>query len=38
MEMFNLGFFMFYNSDTSEYNVVYRRHNCDYSVIEPDLA
>ncbi|MDA1348573.1 MAG: ribosome-associated translation inhibitor RaiA [Chloroflexi bacterium] len=38
MEMLSHDFFMFYNSDASEYNVVYRRHDGDYSVIEPDLA
>lgn len=38
MEMLSHDFFMFYNSDASEYPVVYRRHDGDYSVIEPDLA
>ena len=38
MELLSHSFFFFYNIDTEEYNVVYRRDEGDYSVIEPELA
>ena len=38
MELLSHGFFFFYNIDSNEYNVVYRRSDGDYGVIEPDLA
>ena len=38
MELLSHGFFLFYNIDSNEYNVVYRRSDGDYGVIEPDLA
>ena len=38
MELLSHGFFLFFNTDTDEYNVVYRRRDGDYGVIEPDLA
>ena len=36
MELLSHSFFMFYNSDTDRHNVVYRRQEGDYSVIEPE--
>ena len=38
MEMLSHQFFLFHNSDTNEYNVVYRRHDGDYGIIGPELA
>lgn len=38
MELLAHDFFLFYNIDTSEYNVVYRRRDGDYGVIEPELV
>ncbi len=38
MELLSHDFFLFYNVDTREYNVVYRRSDGDYGVIEPELA
>ena len=38
MELLSHSFFLSYNIDSSEFNVVYRRHDGDYSVIEPDLV
>ena len=38
MELLSHGFFLFYNIETREYNVVYRRQDGDYGVIEPELA
>ena len=38
MELLGHSFFLFYNADTSEYNVVYRRQAGDYGVIEPELV
>ena len=38
MELLNHGFFLFYNLDADEYNVVYRRSDGDYGLIEPELA
>ena len=38
MELLSHDFFFFYNKDTDEYNLVYRRHDGDYGVIEPELA
>ena len=38
MELLNHDFFLFYNAETGEYNVAYRRHDGDYGVIEPDLS
>jgi putative sigma-54 modulation protein len=38
MEMLGHSFFLFFNMDTSEYNVAYRRRDGDYGVIEPELA
>lgn len=37
MEMVGHSFFLFFNVDSSEHNVVYRRQDGDYGVIEPDL-
>ena len=37
MELLSHQFFLFYNVDTEEYNVVYRRHDGDYGVIEPEM-
>ena len=38
MEMLGHSFFLFFNMDTDEYNVAYRRRDGDYGVIEPELA
>ncbi len=37
MEMLSHGFFLFYNLDSQEYNVVYRRHDGDYGLLQPNL-
>ena len=36
MELLSHSFFLFYNLETKEYNVVYRRQVGDYGVIEPE--
>lgn len=38
MELLSHDFFLFRNTDTNEYNVVYRRHDGDYGIIEPELS
>ena len=38
MEMLSHSFFLFFNMDSNEYNVAYRRHDGDYGVIEPELV
>ena len=38
MEMLSHEFFLFYNVETEEYNVVYRRENGNYGILEPELA
>ena len=38
MEMLGHSFFLFFNMDTSDYSVAYRRHDGDYGMIEPELA
>ena len=38
MELLSHDFFFFYNRETEEYNVVYRRGNGEYGVIEPELV
>lgn len=38
MEMLGHNFFLFFNTDTSEYNVAYRRNDGDYGLIEPELV
>lgn len=37
MEMLNHDFFLFMNEDTSAMNVIYRRKDGQYGVIEPEL-
>ncbi|MGA9696087.1 MAG: ribosome-associated translation inhibitor RaiA [Dehalococcoidales bacterium] len=37
MELLGHDFFLFYNSATKEYNLLYRRQDNKYSVIEPEL-
>lgn len=37
MNMIGHTFFMFRNGDTGEINVVYKRHDTNYGLIEPDL-
>jgi putative sigma-54 modulation protein len=37
MELLGHDFFLFYNSGTKEYNLLYRRQDGNYSVIEPEL-
>ena len=38
MELLSHDFFVFYNAETEQYSVVYRRRNGDYGLIEPELA
>ena len=38
MELLSHDFFFFRNVDTNEYNVVYRRHDGDHGLIEPEMA
>ena len=38
MELLNHDFFFFYNAETGEYNVAYRRQGGDYGIIEPELS
>ena len=38
MELVSHDFFLFYNLDSLEPNVVYRRRDGDYGIIEPELA
>ena len=38
MELLSHDFFLFYNDSANEYNVVYRRSDGGYGVIEPELA
>jgi len=37
MELLGHDFFLFYNSTTKEYNLLYRRKDGNYSMIEPEL-
>jgi len=38
MELLGHNFFLFYNSATKEYNLLYRRKDGNYSIIEPELT
>ncbi len=38
MELLSHGFFLFFNMDSSEYNVAYRRSDGGYGIIEPELT
>jgi putative sigma-54 modulation protein len=38
MELLGHSFFLFYNVDTEEYNVAYRRRDGDYGIIEAELT
>lgn len=38
MELLGHDFFVFYNADTGEVNVLYRRRDGHYGLIEPELA
>jgi putative sigma-54 modulation protein len=38
MELLSHDFFLFYNAATEGYNVVYRRRDGDYGLIEPELT
>ena len=37
MELLRHNFFMFRNSETDEVNVVYKRKDGDYGLIEPEI-
>ena len=37
MELLNHNFFLFYNTEADQYNVVYKRHDGDYGLIQPEL-
>ena len=36
MELLGHDFFMFYNSETDQHNVLYRRHDGDLGLIQPE--
>lgn len=38
MELLGHDFFVFFNADQNEINVVYKRRSGDYALIQPDLA
>jgi putative sigma-54 modulation protein len=38
MELLSHDFFLFNNTDSDEYNVLYRRRDGGYGVIEPELG
>ncbi len=38
MELLGHAFFVFYNADTAQINVVYRRQTGDYGILEPKLG
>jgi putative sigma-54 modulation protein len=38
MELLGHDFFVFYNADEGQINVLYRRKEGNYGVIQPDLA
>jgi putative sigma-54 modulation protein len=38
MELLGHAFFVFYNADTAQVNVVYRRESGDYGILEPKLG
>ncbi len=38
MELLGHDFFVFYNADTNNMNVVYRRKDGDYGLLQPELA
>jgi putative sigma-54 modulation protein len=38
MEFLSHTFFLFYNVDSEEYNVLYKRQDGDYGVIQPELT
>ena len=37
MELLGHNFFLFLNEATQQYNVLYRRNDGDYAVIEPEV-
>jgi putative sigma-54 modulation protein len=37
MELLGHDFFLFHNSATKEFNLLYRRKDGNYSIIEPEL-
>ena len=37
MELLGHDFFVFYNADGGQFNVVYRRRDGDYGLIQPEL-
>ncbi len=37
MELLNHSFYVFRNAETDEVNVVYKRKNGDYGLIEPEF-
>ncbi len=38
MELLGHNFFLFFNADSEELNLLYRRHDGDYGLIEPELG
>jgi putative sigma-54 modulation protein len=38
MELLGHDFFLFFNAESEELNLLYRRHDGDYGLIEPELA
>ena len=37
MELINHNFFIFMDSDTSQVSVIYKRHDGDYGLLEPEI-
>jgi putative sigma-54 modulation protein len=38
MELLGHSFFIFFNMDSNEFNVLYRRHDGDYGLLEPEVG
>jgi len=38
MELLGHDFFLFLNANTGDLNIIYRRRDGDYGLIEPELA
>jgi putative sigma-54 modulation protein len=38
MELLGHDFFLFFNADSEELNLLYRRHDGDYGLIEPEMS
>jgi len=38
MELLGHDFFLFFNAESDELNLLYRRHDGDYGLIEPEMG